>query len=148
MGYPTAATAGYLAKLQVGSNDDLGTAVFTNVAEVKDINGPGWTSTVEDATNHDSQNGYEEIVPTILMGDNVTFNCNDVPTDPTQDGSTGFQALLQGRTRRAWRLVKGNSAASKITFHAYVIKVSPKNPVKGLASVDCELKVNGAPVFS
>ena len=85
---------GTLLKIGDGADPE----VFTTIAEVLDISGPGLSLDTEETTNHSSPGGWEEYVGTILRSGEVTFGINYDPVGATHDASTGLIKDLTDRT--------------------------------------------------
>lgn len=116
---------------------------FATIAEVGDIDGPDMSLDTEDATSHDSVNGWSEFIGTILNGGEVSFPINFVPSDPTHDVTTGIQQDMVNRTLRNFRLVYPDPGANGYAFSALVTGFKPTSPVKGKLSADIKLKISG-----
>jgi predicted secreted protein len=122
---------------------DDGAGAFSTIAEVKDLTFPLGTADILDATNHDSADDWEEIIPTILRHPEVTFKVNFIPGHATHDGATGFQSLIEAKTLRGWKLILPTSGSPTYEFNAYVVGVSIAGPVAGLLEADVTLKPTG-----
>ena len=141
----TNAIAGYGTLLQAG--DGAATEVFATIAEVKDISGPGLEMTQEEATSHDSTNGWREFVSTLADGGEVSFEVNFIPTDGTQDASTGLIADFEARTLRNFQLVFPDTGSTTWGFAANVSGFEPAEPVDGLLTASVTLKISGEPTL-
>lgn len=120
---------------------------FTTVGELLDIKGPELEADTEDITNHSSTEGWEEVLPTILKGGEVTFDVNHMPEHATHNLATGMLKDLVGRTKRNWRLTFPNTGATSWTFPAYVTGFSPSDPVKGIMKASIKLRISGKPTL-
>lgn len=142
----TQATPGYpvLIKLGNGASPD----VFTAIAEVRDIKGPGVKADIDDVTNHDSANGWEEVISTILRSGMVTFPVNYIMNDATQNHETGLLYLLVNRIRRNYQIVNPDATVGgSITFPALVVEFDAEWPVAKANTCQFGLKVTGEPIF-
>lgn len=131
----------------------LGTAAgnggsFTTIAEVKDINGPGVSLEVIDVTNQSSPGGFEEIIPSIRRGGETTFDVNFVPSDGTQNGTTGLWYLARNKIKRGYRLLLEDSVSSYLYWDAYVTMITPKAPVVGALTASITLRATGEVTMS
>ena len=79
--------------------------VFTGIAELRDIDGPGMTLGTVEVTHHLSPNAFKEKMATLKDMDDVTFELGFVPTDPTHDLTTGLASKLNNRTKVNFRVV-------------------------------------------
>lgn len=124
------------------------TETFTTIAEVLDIDGPELGLDTEESTSHDSVDGWEDFVATILRSGEVSCEINYVPTNATHDASTGLIKDMTGRTKRNFKLVFPNASTTTFSFTAYVTKVQPKAPVNGKLTADITLKITGKPTLA
>ena len=115
---------------------------FATVAEVLDISGPEETTETEDATNHGS-NGWEEVITTIQVAGEVSFDVNYVPGDATHDASTGLIADKRNKTLRNWKIVMPDAGNTTENFAAYVTKVGRTRNVRGKLTGSFTLKITG-----
>ena len=114
------------------------------IAEVRDISGPAQVAEKDEVTNQSSPNFYKEWLATLLDGGAVTFVCNYIPGDASQDQATGLLSFLQARGLRTWTITPPSpNAAHVITFTAYVTKWDSKFPVAKAATLDIDLTVTG-----
>lgn len=120
---------------------------FTTTTEVKDITGPGVKVDTTDVTNQSSPGGWEEVMPSIRRGGEVTFDCHFQPADATHNASTGLQADLINRTSRNWRIIIPNNAI-KCTFTGFMTGLQWKMPVGGVMTASVTIKVTGQPVWA
>jgi hypothetical protein len=139
----TEAISSFGTLMKIG--DGQATETFTTIAEVLDINGLGISLDTEDATNHSSTDGWEEVIPTILRTDPITFTIQFIPTNATHSYSTGLIGDAASRTLRNFQIVFPDAAATTWTAACYVRKVSPSAPVAGKLTADVELKPSGKP---
>lgn len=140
------AIPGYPVQLQLG--DGTVTEVFATIAEVKDFRGPSGSLDIDEVTNHDSPNGWEEDIATILRSGEIPFQVNFIPQDITQGNvSTGLRYLAQHRTKRNYRVVFTGSETIPIVHYmqvaAFVVGFDPSWPVKGGVTADFRLKCTG-----
>lgn len=142
----TSATAGYGTLLKIG--DGGGTEVFTTIAEVKDIKGPSLEVDTEDVTSHSSTGGWEEVIPTIKRGGEVSFDLNFLPANATQSYGYGLVKDLVNKTKRNFQIVFTDTGTTTWAFSAYVTKFEPSAPVKGALTGAVTLQISGAPTLA
>lgn len=140
----TNAIAGPGFLLQVGASAGQAGA-FTTLAEVKDIDGPQIQFDVHDATNQDSPNRFEEIIPGLGRGGDVDFDVNFDPTSGTHDGATGLIYLANNKLLRGWRLLLLDAGDHYWGFDAYVINFRNRAPVNGILTGTTKLRINQRP---
>lgn len=122
-------------------------ATYDTIAEVKDINGPETSVDVVDVTNQDSPDNFEEILPTLKRGGTASFDVNFVPTDGTQDSTTGMLSFLADRSRETWQIIVPGTGLS-VQFEGYVVKWGPKFPVANAATASMDIRVTGPVVIA
>ena len=140
----TGATASYRTLLKMG--DGATPEVFATIAEVKDIKGPKMKADTEDATSHDSTDGWKEFIPTLIEGGEVTFDIQFVPTGATHSYVAGLAKLLVDRTLRNFQLVFPD--ATTWVLPAYVTGFEPENTLKGISKADITLQISGKPTLA
>lgn len=79
--------------------------VFTNVAEVRDIDGPGLMLGTVEVTHHLSPNAFKEYQATLKDLEDVSFELGFVPTNATHDLTTGLMSKWNDRTKTNFRIV-------------------------------------------
>lgn len=122
----------------------LGAGVYTTLSEVADIKGPAQVLETDEVTNQSSPNQYKEFIATLLDGGEVTFVCNYIPGDATQNSTTGLLSWMQARGLQDWKIVPPGSLSSHvITFSAYVTKWDTGLPVAKHATLDVTLRITG-----
>ncbi len=143
----TAGVVGLGTLLKIG--DGATPEVFTTVAEVKDITGPGLTREFAEFTNQSSAGGYREYKPTFKNSGDVTFKCNFLPDDTTQGFSTtGLLKDYEDGILRNFELVYPDPGATKASFAAYVANIQPQSPISGPLELNVTLRVTGPVTWS
>jgi hypothetical protein len=132
--------------LQIG--DGGGPETFTTIGEVKDISGPSLALDTEDATSHDSTDGWEVLVPTILRSGEVTFDINFDPDEGTHDITTGLLADEVAKTLRHFKLIFPDLTSTEWAFSAYVTGFETSAPVAGVLGASVTLKPSGQPTLA
>ena len=128
--------------------DGGGPEAFTTLAEVLDIKGPALKTDVVDVTNQSSPSGWEEVISTIKRGGNLTFDCNFVPSNGTQNATTGLLADYLSKVLRNFKLLNNDAGPTKWTFSAFIVGYSPSYPVAGVAKLAVDLKLSGIPTLA
>lgn len=142
----TEAVSGYGTLLKAGDGTTP-TEVFTTIAEVKDISGPGMEQGTEDVTTHSSPGRAREFIPTLLDGGEVSFDVNLI-FDATQGPASGLYDDMIDGTRRNYQLAFPTDGNDVCLFAAYVTGYEPDAPVDGVLGASITLKVTGLPVWS
>jgi hypothetical protein len=118
--------------LQVQAGAVGSTASYTSIGEVRDIAGGGFTVDTADVTHHKS--AMEEVVPTVIRTQELTFTVNYNPRATTH-GGTGSVALRQrllNRDKRTFKLITPaatSTAADVLHFNAFVTGMNLNYPV-------------------
>jgi predicted secreted protein len=119
---------------------------FTDVAEVTDLSGPEMSAEEADVTTHatGSASPWREIIPTLLDAGEVSLSLSFLP------GTAGHKALLSdflNRVKRNWQIVFPDAGATTWSFSAYVMNISPAEPIDDALTAEMTLRVTGAPTI-
>ena len=142
----TSAISGFGTLLKIG--DGGGTEVFTTIAEVTDISGPGLSMDTMEATSHSSTAGWKEFVAGLLDAGEVTFSVNFLITNATQSYTSGLIRDMVNRTARHFQLVFPNVGNTTWAFTALVTAFEPAEPIDDVLKADCTLKITGQPTLA
>jgi hypothetical protein len=119
------ARLGYGTKLLMGDGGSPET--FAEIAEVGDFEDSDSVELVE-VTNHQSPGGRKEYIGDLIDGDEISFECNYIPTHATHDTITGLRAKLKQRVN--FRIeAPGETLGTE--FPAIVMNVGRSFPVSG-----------------
>ena len=123
--------------------------VFTAIAEVKDITGPGLTREFAEFTHQQSAGGYREYKPTFKNSGDITFKRNFLPDDSTQGfGTTGLLKDYEDGTLRNFQLLFPDAGATLASFAAYVANIQPTAPVGSALELNVTLRITGPVAWS
>jgi Lambda phage tail tube protein, TTP len=142
----TQATLGYGTLLQRGGLTAPDT--FVTVAEVRNIDGPKLTKDFKEVTHMESPGGFKEYIGALKDGGTVTFTCNFLPADGTQDHLTGLIYDFKNNIKRYWREQWPTTPASTVTYLGEVQDLDPKMPVDDAMTLDVTIKISGDPAFA
>ena len=122
--------AAYGTVIQV--QNAAGSTSYTSIGEVRDIAGGGFQVDTADVTHHKS--AMEEIVPTVIRTQELTFTVNYNPRSTTHggDGAFALRALLLSRAKRTYKLITPaatSTAADVLHFNAFVTGMNLNYPV-------------------
>ena len=141
----TLARSGFGTLLKMG--DGGGTETFTTIAEVTNVTTPSFSRDTIDATHHTSPGGVREFVGSLIDPGEVTVDMNWIPSDPTQDQTTGLlKAALDGVARN-YQLVIPSSPAVTWAFKGIVTGFSGSTPMDDKMTASVTMKVSGLPTF-
>lgn len=135
----TAAFWAYGSQLQLG--DGLGG--FTTISNLLDFMTPAATRDRVDITNHSSADGYEEKIPTLKRSGDLAFDVNWLPTNATQDNSTGVTSLYDSGELRPYKIILVDTDTSEVDFDAYVMGFRGALPVNGVGKASITLMPTG-----
>lgn len=131
--------------IQVQRGDGASPEVFTAIAELLDVTGPGLDSLMLDATSHDStNNARDKIAAKIVDAGQVVMNLHFLP------GSAGHKALITDMyafTRKNWKLSFPDSPATVWPFVAMVQHIEMSAPFEDKLTFDVTLEISGKPTF-
>lgn len=120
---------------------------FTNMAEVRGIDGPGLTRAEYDVTHQGSPNGYVETKPGLRDGQTVTFEVAWLPGDPTHDQDSGLIYQFHKDTVTNFRIVLVNSLGY-IQFPGFVKDIGLSFPIDNVMVAPVTVRVAGKPTYS
>jgi predicted secreted protein len=124
-----------------------GSGVFVTIAEVLDVDGPGFAADPVEATHQLSPSNWMEFIPGLKDGGEVGFDIQLNPTDPTHDLASGVLGFFNDQTVRNWRIVLPDPATTTWTLPAFVSGYEPSLPVEDKMTAAITLKVAGAPTL-
>lgn len=139
------AAKGTLLKIGDGATP---TEVFTTIAEVVNITGPGLSMDPLDVTSHSSTAGWKEFIGGLLDAGEVSFEINYIPTDATHDATAGLINDMENRTKRNFEVIFPDSGNTKWTIAALVTGFEPGAPVDGKLTASVSLKLSGQPTLA
>lgn len=120
----------------------------TAFAQVQSISGPGLSLDTEDVTTHDSTDGWEEVVGTILRSGEITLDIVYDPANAThKNAAGGLIYKLTQRTADEYTLVFSDTANTTWTFNAFVTGFEPGAPHDGALTASVKMKPTGKPTL-
>lgn len=122
-----------------------GPEVFTEIAEVGDIEGPGFSTTTFDASSHSSPNALMEKAAGLIDAGDITLPINWFP------GETTHQQLIDDLFAREivnYQIVWPDLANTTWTIPGIVTGFSPSAPINDKLSAEVTITVAGLPTFS
>jgi predicted secreted protein len=134
MGIAVAATG---TQVQIG--DGGGTEVFTTIAEVGDVDGPGLTTATEEVPAHDG-NGWMQRIATLKDAGEISFTMwfNNAASQ------TALWNDYNSRVKRNFKIIIPTTVPKTFSFAAFVTSFSFNLPVAGALSADVTLTANDA----
>lgn len=119
-----------------------GTEVFSTIAEVKTISGPNTSSQVIDVTHMESDDNTREFLPTLIDPGEMSFGLNFLPGNASH---VSLRTDQKNRTRRNWKLVFTNAAATTYSFAGYVTGFSITAEIENALQAQCNIKLTSWP---
>lgn len=141
----TSAFQAYGSVLQAG--DGAGTENFSTIAEVIDITPPALSKDDIEATSQDSADGYREYIPGLKDGGTLTFNCNWLPSNATQDEVTGLLESFNDDDVHNWKLILPDTVKT-CDFAGYLNTFDPDLPLDSKGELSVTIKISGKPTYS
>lgn len=122
----TLAKIGYGTQLKMG--DGASPEVFTTVAEVHGFGGPGKSQEAVDATHTDSPNRTKEKIAGMAEEGDISLDINWVPSDATQDDTTGLRSKIGSATPTNFQMVFPD--AEQVAGAVIVANMEPTAPIE------------------
>lgn len=138
-----AKSVGYGSVLIVCSSSDGTTE--NNIAQVRNISGPGVSGNDVDTTTLDSSSNYRTFVGGLLDPGEVTFS---IAYDPTNATHTRLARYLNDRYTANWKVAAGSSAGTLTAFSGHIKGMSREIPLDDLITCDLTIKVSGKPGYT
>lgn len=122
------ARAGIGAKIEYGDGESP--EVFTEVAEVRNISGPQLSRNTSDATTLDSAGGFEETIPALKTGGQVTLPILWINSAAQQD----VYDMFDDDDAINWRITLPTNPTTIFAFAANVtginMDINPNEPMQ------------------
>ena len=134
----------YGSLFQIG--DSTG-ANYTTVAEVTKLTPLAMKRDSIDLTSHQSSDGYSEKIPGMRDAGAVSVDCNWLPTNTTQDKTTGVLSTFNDNVNHYWRVVLPGSILT-ITMFGHVTEFKGELPLKEQGALSLSIELSGKPTFS
>jgi hypothetical protein len=138
-----AKSVGYGSVLIVCSSSDGTTE--NNVANVRNISGPGVSGNDIDTTTMDSSSNYRTFAAGLLDPGEVTFS---LVYDPTAASHARLARYMGKKYAANWKVALGSSGGTLTTFSGYVKGMSREIPMDDVISCDVTVKVTGKPGYT
>lgn len=117
-----------------------GAEIFTTIAEVTSLTGPDESSTDIDVTHMESPGGYRETISALKDGGSLNLSLNFLPADANQQG---LRTDLAAGTRRNYRIIWSNIAATTYQFAGRVTSFSVSASLDDKLSATATIKITG-----
>ena len=138
------------AQLQIGSTSDIGTAVYTTVAQVSNIEPPEQTTDLIDVSTHDDSTRFRTFVAGRVDGGEVSISGFLDPSAATHmNGAGSLLALRDSGEVRAFKIIYPDTGAAELAFQGIVTGFQP-GPLAtdGAIEFSATIKATGAQTFT
>ena len=140
------ANIGYGIEIEMG--DAATPEVFTALAEVLGMSGPGITMEAVDSTHAQSTNAWKTAIAGLLDAGEVTLDLAFLPADGTQDDTTGLLSKMIGRAAANFKVTWPDTASTEWSFPALVTGFEPTAPIEDRMTASVTLKISGEPTLA
>lgn len=127
--------------------DGGGPEVFTQIAEVTSIAGPGLTADMLDVSSHSSPSSYREFVKGMKDAGEITLEINYAPGNATHKNAVGGLLDQFSKDQANWELTFSDAALTKWSFAAIVSAFEPSAPFDDKLTASITLKLTGVPTL-
>ena len=123
---------------------------WNTVANVGDINGPAWSSTVVDVTSQSSQAPFRQKIVTLLDIGKMTAKVFWVPTNPTHANVIaanveGLRYIYRNRHKMLYQLAYTDGTSAD-QFYAYITDLGEMATVAGVYEMTVTFQGTGQPI--
>lgn len=131
----------------IALGDGASPEVFTTIAYVTNIEGPGLSADTIDVTSHGSTDGYRQFVQGLKDAGEVSLELNFDPDAATHVNASGGLAYeYEQGTESNYKITFPDTTVW--TFPGIVTGLSPSAPMDGKLSAAVTIKVSGKPTLA
>ena len=141
----TSAIWAYGSQLQLG--DGATPENFTAIAELLELTPPSESRDDIEVSNNSSTNGTREFIAGWRDPGEVEFKANWLPTNVTQDKTTGLRSVYNDNVNHNWKIILPASIVT-ISFAGHLSKLETELPLEEQAQISGTIKVSGAITYS
>ena len=141
----TSAIWAYGSKLKLG--DGATPENFSEVAELLEVTPPEESRDDIDVSNNSSPNGTKESIPGWRDPGKVPFKANWLPSNATQNSTTGLRSVYNDNINHNWQIVLP-AAILTISFAGHLSSLKGDLPLDEQAQLSGEITVSGAITYS
>lgn len=124
----------------------LGSGAYVTLAEMKSWTGPTLTRDAVEATSFDTADDYEEHIPGLKNGGEVSAVLNFRPEHTSQGAATGLLKSYEDGTIETWRVQWPQfTNTPQLTFPGFLTGWEVTGATKDLMTVSIKIKVTGKP---
>jgi len=142
-----ASTAFWAYGSQLQLSDGAVGGTYTAIAEITELTPPNMSRDAQEVTHHASPDGYKEFIGTFRDGGEVAVKANWLPTNATQDGTTGVLEAFNDNDMHYWKIILPNTLIT-ISFAGIITAFNPDLPLSEQGTLSFTVKVSGKPTVS
>lgn len=116
-----------------------------NVAQIRNISGPGVSGNDIDTTTMDSSSNYRTFTAGLLDPGEISFT---LVYDPTAASHTRLARYMGSKYLATWKVAETSSAGTLTTFSGYVKGMSREIPMDDVITCDLTVKLSGKPGYT
>lgn len=131
--------------LQLG--DGLATEAFSSIAEITKLTPISMKRDSIDVTSHQSPDGYKEFIAGMRDAGEVDCEANWLPTNATQDATTGLLGSFNDDRNHHWKVVLPDNLLT-IGLVGHVSEFEGDLPLEKQGTLKFKIKLSGKPTFS
>lgn len=133
---------------QLQVSDMAGTPVFTTIAQLTTIEGPGGDAEEVDVTTQDSAAGFRETLGSFKDPGEISFEGIYDPNHATHDGATGLASLYASGETVDWKLVFPMiSGSPALEFSGFVKNFTVSSTYDQALTFSGTIRVSGEVTF-
>jgi predicted secreted protein len=135
----------YGSLLQMG--DGATPEVFTTIAEIIEVKPPNSSRDAIQVSSHGSSDGYHEYLPGMRDGGEIPVTANWLPTNATQDQTTGVLESFNDDSIHNWKWIAPDTLVT-CSFAGFLTAFEPDTPLTEQGKLSFTIKVTGKPTYS
>lgn len=121
--------------------------VFTTVAQIRTISGPGGDTDEIDVTTHDSAAGFKETLAGFKDPGEISIEGILDASAATHDGTTGLAARYTDGATVNWKMILPDTGSSTLTFPGWVKNFTIDSSFDDALKFSATIRVAGAITF-
>lgn len=135
--------------VQLELGDGSPTEVFTPVAQLTNLGGPELIVETQDATAHDSADGYREHLETLRSYGEIPLEGLWDPAHASHDGTDGLLSKAEAEGPHNWKIIFPTDTPVTLALTASLVNLKFGDaPIDGVLPFSGSLKITGKPVWT
>lgn len=128
------------------SDDTIAGVANATIAQIQTISGAALSLDTEDVTTHDSTEGWEDVVATVLRTGELSFDIVYDPAETTHSATAGLLDYKENRKLAFFTLTFPDATVWQ--FSGYVVGFEPDMPHDGALTAAVTVKITGKPTLA